>query len=324
MLSAIAVSACCTLFSAAAQTDCKPLGLITSVNLVPAQNKRADFIPVEINGVAKLMLLDTGAVYSSLSNAAVDELHLDRQNGNFEMYNVQGQSTNQFVVAVLTIGRLKAKVAFPVWPGKFNGDPAAGMIGADILSHYDISVDFGSDKLDLLSQDHCEGKVVYWPADTVAVLPIDLLYSGHIVIPVTLDGEHMTAFLDTGASSSTLTIPGARRYFDFKLGSADAPQRGNLTGDPEDTIYHRVFKTLDLNGILVSNLDVDIIPDKVGHKIENIPETGTRLTDPRKDENKPVMLIGMDVLRHLHIYIAYNEKKLYVTPATAPVAAPSH
>ena len=33
--------------------------------------------------------------------------------------------------------------------------------------------------------------------------------------------------------------------------------------------------------------------------------------------------IGMDVLRKLRLYVAYGERKLYVTPATAPAAAPS-
>jgi hypothetical protein len=29
------------------------------------------------------------------------------------------------------------------------------------------------------------------------------------------------------------------------------------------------------------------------------------------------IVLGMNVLRRLHIYIAYGEEKLYVTPATA-------
>jgi hypothetical protein len=29
------------------------------------------------------------------------------------------------------------------------------------------------------------------------------------------------------------------------------------------------------------------------------------------------MLLGMNVLRNLHVYVAYKERKLYVTPATA-------
>ena len=30
------------------------------------------------------------------------------------------------------------------------------------------------------------------------------------------------------------------------------------------------------------------------------------------------MLLGMNVLRHFHIYIAFKEKKLYITPAGVP------
>jgi hypothetical protein len=33
------------------------------------------------------------------------------------------------------------------------------------------------------------------------------------------------------------------------------------------------------------------------------------------------MLIGMNVLRHLHIYVAYKEQKIYITPAGAPAPA---
>jgi hypothetical protein len=33
------------------------------------------------------------------------------------------------------------------------------------------------------------------------------------------------------------------------------------------------------------------------------------------------MILGMDILHHLHLYIAYKEKKLYITPASAPAPA---
>jgi hypothetical protein len=35
------------------------------------------------------------------------------------------------------------------------------------------------------------------------------------------------------------------------------------------------------------------------------------------------MLIGMDILQHLHLYIAYREQKLYVTPASTLSTATS-
>jgi hypothetical protein len=35
------------------------------------------------------------------------------------------------------------------------------------------------------------------------------------------------------------------------------------------------------------------------------------------------MLIGMDILSHLHLYIAYKERKLYITPASTPTGVPA-
>ena len=39
--------------------------------------------------------------------------------------------------------------------------------------------------------------------------------------------------------------------------------------------------------------------------------------DPVSEAN---ILLGMNILRHLHIYIAYQEHKLYITPAGKPAA----
>ena len=33
------------------------------------------------------------------------------------------------------------------------------------------------------------------------------------------------------------------------------------------------------------------------------------------------MLIGMNILSKLHLYIAFREQKIYITPASAPQAA---
>ena len=38
---------------------------------------------------------------------------------------------------------------------------------------------------------------------------------------------------------------------------------------------------------------------------------------------QPEVVIGMELLRKLHLYMAFGEKKLYITPASAkPAAAP--
>lgn len=308
-------------FHGAAFADCKPLQLITSVVLMPSDHKTAEFVPVKVAGISRYMLLDTGGAFTSLTSGFSDELGLERRHGNFEMYNAAGDYTSEFVVSTLELGPLKAdRVAFVIAPEVgFNGEKQiGGILAPDILMHYDTEVDFGINKLTLLSQDHCEGKVVYWPAEAVAVVPMRVLYSGHIIIPVTLDGHELYAILDTGASGSTLSIPAAETYYGLKLGSADAPPVGDLLGKTNVKTYSHKFKTLDFQGIAVSNLQVDIIPDMLAGKFENKARTGTRLANKKLDEDKSDMLIGMDVLKYLHIYIAYKEEKIYITPATVP------
>jgi hypothetical protein len=42
--------------------------------------------------------------------------------------------------------------------------------------------------------------------------------------------------------------------------------------------------------------------------------TGTRLTGGM---GLPHVLLGLDILKNLHLYVAYKEKMLYITPADA-------
>ncbi|MEI9991264.1 MAG: retropepsin-like aspartic protease [Rhizomicrobium sp.] len=254
-----------------------------------------------------------------------------RRHGNFRLFNIYGESSSTFAEASLVIGPLRAdRVALAIAPGRgvFGEDyELAGVLAPDILKHYDIDVDFGADKMNLFSPDHCAGKVIYWKPDAVAVVPMRVLHSGHIIVSVLLDGQPVTAIIDTGAYHTTLALPVAETQFDLTLGSAAAPRIGNLIGKPSAYVYRHIFKTLAFEGIVVRNPQVEIIPDLLRRVAADAaaPVTGTRIGDPRMFEGA-AMLIGMSILRHFHIYISYKEQRLYVTPTveipvTPPVAA---
>jgi hypothetical protein len=49
--------------------------------------------------------------------------------------------------------------------------------------------------------------------------------------------------------------------------------------------------------------------------------TGTRLGGGDESEGVTDMILGLNELRHLHLYIAYKEQKLYISPAAAPQVA---
>jgi hypothetical protein len=117
----------------------------------------------------------------------------------------------------------------------------------------------------------------------------------------------------------------------LKMGSPDTPRIGTLSGDKiggaaagsGPGVYQHQFKTLDFDGIAVGNLSVAIVPDFLKDKYGATALTGTRIVSRTANDEFPDMLIGMNVLKHLHIYIAYGEGKLYATPAGVPTAPTS-
>lgn len=310
--------------------DCAPQTLITTLDLEPAIERREEFVPVTIQGVHKLMLLDTGGAMTEITIEAANELHLQPRRGNFRLYNMYGDYSDQVASGSLAVGPLKANdVALAIAPGEhlFGEDyEIAGVLAPDILKHYDLDIDFGSDKMRLFSPDHCAGKVVYWKADTVAVVPMRVLRSGQIIVPVLLDGKRVSALLDTGAYNTTLSVPVAESQYGLKLGSADAPHAGHLLGLPNALTYRRTFSTLAFDGIVVKNPQIQIIPDLLHQVVIDAmqPPTGSRIRDPKKLEGDTSMLLGMNILSQLHIYIAYREQRLYVTTTDVkPVLPPT-
>lgn len=297
------------------------LKLVASVELKLDAESLAPLLPVTLSGHGTYMLLDTGSVFSMISPKTADALSLARKRSNVEIFDVARDSSRDYVTAPLTLGRLTTDhfdlVVEPESMRIGRSPLDEGIIGPDILSRFDVDIDFGTGKLNFISPDHCDGKVVYWPTDAVAVVPMTVFESGHIAITVKLDGKIQIAMVDTGASGSTLTTDIAESQYDLKLGSEDAPAEGALQGHSTQTIYRHIFKTLEFEGVTITNPRIEIIPNPTRSLVEAAatPRVGSRIASATRDETKINMLIGMNVLRHLHVYIAYKEHKLYITPA---------
>ncbi|HEY1961693.1 MAG TPA: retropepsin-like aspartic protease, partial [Rhizomicrobium sp.] len=130
-------------------------------------------IPTSIKGATKSMLVDTGAPLSSMDPQAVQDLqlatHTIRRNA---MFDSDGREfREEAIIPTLQIGDMQATdVPVLVEPSRLSeDDTVAGLLGEDFLRHYEIELDFAAHKLNLLSQDHCPGQVIYWKADAVAV-----------------------------------------------------------------------------------------------------------------------------------------------------------
>jgi predicted aspartyl protease len=294
--------------------DCG-LKRITSVDTVAAPNGYM-LVPVRIGESPRLLLLDTGGSISGLTQPAAKDLGLNSFDSNVALIGVGGAVSRRFTtIPALAIGGLESKaVKVMILPGNApmsRDNRVAGSLAPN--TELDLDLDFAGKKLSLFSADHCEGQVVYWQAPAVAAVPMRIAGLGHIIIPVTLDGKEMDALVDTGASNTFLNLKVAQSRFDIRLDAPDVEQAGQLAQNPAAKIYRRRFNTLAFEGVTVTNPSVLLMPDQISQRMPNNQRTGSLIREP--DRGLPDLILGMSVLAKMHMYVAYRERKVYLTAA---------
>jgi predicted aspartyl protease len=252
---AVLAAACVLASPAIADDQCGKLTLVTSVDMHIGNDGRV-YVPVTIDGVSKSMLVDTGGFFTEMAQTTVDELKLNIRHTGLELVGVAGETTNIAARASFKLGSLSSdSMDFMVSKLDFATDApdAAGIIAPNLLRSYDVDLDFGGKKFNLISQDHCDGQVVYWHADAVAVVPMHVNASGHIIVPVKVDGHPLSALLDTGASDSVMNLDTAQIEFGLTPGAPDTLADGFLSGGKGLATYHHRFKSLEFAGITVGS-----------------------------------------------------------------------
>jgi predicted aspartyl protease len=318
--------------------DCGPLKRLASVDMIPGPGGVRMLVPVTINGASRMLLLDTAAGFTTLTATAASELNLHVLDGSrLKLLDSAGNASRKYVVVEdFQIGGLQGKdIPFMITPNPNAGQDLAfaGVLAGDMMAKYDVDLDFAARKMQYFSHDHCAGHVVYWPATMIAVVPfrmqhpirgvigerprLPLLEDTHIRVPVTLDGKTFQAVINTGAVRSTMSANTAKFAFGITADSPGSVPLGAVDHDPNHRVFGHVFGSLAFEGVTVTNPHVAIRPDLFGSKD---PDNGFAIGShaQRVDDGiGPEITIGMDVLRRLHLYIAFDERKLYITPATS-------
>lgn len=298
------------------QNTCK-LIRVAALDMNPLPNGMIR-IPVEVSGKTVLFLLDTGAPNSILSPDVANALNLAvRDVAEGQVVNSSGHwISSSTKIDQFGIGGMRAYgVRVFVSSEKLDADGGfGGILGTDVLSNYDVELDFKAGKVYFYSQDHCPGQVVSWQASAIAVIPIALSSGKHIELTVDLEDKPLRALLDTGASHTFLYEDVARDLFDLKLGGADTPVVDGSVGS-KDAMYEHRFGSLALEGIRMSKVPVQIIYDKAKDKILDTPRVGSRMGSLSSWGGISQIILGIHELRNLHLYIAYKEHMIYATPA---------
>jgi hypothetical protein len=131
-----------------------------------------------------------------------------------------------------------------------------------------------------------------------------------------VDGQAMTAMIDTGATHTLMTFDTASHFFGLSANSPGVTPQGLVNGDPNRKSYARTFDKLSFGGVDVTHPSITLIDNVMGKNADHTFESDT-LNRASDNIHLPQLVIGMDILKHLHLYFAFKENNLYITPAAA-------
>ncbi len=276
-------------------------------------------IKIQIEGRDSWVAVDTGSPVGLISKAVVDELKMPlRKARDGAIVDAAGKSARHFVVVhkLNLNGMVADDTPFIVMgengPGSMGVD---GIFGANFLASYDVELDLAHGKMNLFTQDHCRGQVVYWTQD-YDVVPFRLDASLHASFEADIDGQPMRALIDTGASSTVLSAQVARHKLNFDPVAAGTAPDGNLIagGGEEMPFYLHRFQSLTLGGVQFRNTEIKVMTDRMTRAMR---DRAPRESNPMDETAETPLVIGLSHLAKLRVYIAYGEQMIYFSAANA-------
>ncbi len=176
------------------------------------------YVPVSIDDTPRMLFLDTGASVTTLAVKTADALELPRDfDHTMDMFGVGGMESHLYLVhtRTLSLGGITVRgQTFPVatFTGLMADDstPVGGLIGADLLSRFDLDLDIPHRRLGLWQVSGCSEVKPDWSGPTGSV-PIEIQPSRHVTVPVKADGTMVNLLLDTGSPGLVLSTRAAAR-----------------------------------------------------------------------------------------------------------------
>jgi hypothetical protein len=285
-------------------------------------------VMVTVDGEARKFTVDPDSTYSGIYEDVAKEMNLRIEHlDSSQVYKDNGKQIGHYaLIPTFTIGATTATNVHFLSSSRTNTvTDIAGFIGTDVLKNFDLDFDFAGMTLNLFSQEHCKGKVVYWAPDYVDI-PYKASWGGRLQIPVTLDGHDLDAVLSTENDDTYLDAKSADEIYgvdDHSNGSV--PLKSAKPNDLARFAYR--FKSLSMSGVSVSNPLISLLHSNAEAAFER--DEGKAASSIIGDRLNVVPLsIGLNVLAKLHLYIAYGEHEIYLTGAnagkTSPPAPASH
>ena len=255
-------------------------------------------IPISFGDAPVRMRLDFSSRNSVLYEKTAERLHLQPTvMGDRYKVTVSGERVTRFAdIPVITIG--KVKTPFKAFLVKQSQDESDGWFGIDMLAGLDTDIDFANKKVTLFSPNHCPAKqVVYW-TDTFQSVPLTVRYWGSFDFPVQVDGHTIQMKFGSLMSTGLVRLPAAGDALGLKL------ETPGMLREPQPDLYSYPFKSLKVGNLELADPKLLVYWS---------PEPGC-IAD-RCGGREALGYLSVNQFRSLHLYIAYREKKLYISVA---------
>lgn len=252
-------------------------------------------VPVQVNDQPVLFAVDTGSNVSAISETVVQRMKLPTFpiRANTRVTGIGGVDATAYArINSLVLGNLKAE-GDRYMVGPFDND---GLLGSDYLRNFDLDFDFAANQLSLYRPRACAGGPP--GSGSFSKLEMDVLRSGHVRIPVTLDGKPLWAMLDTGAPGTMITALAASSTFGIKASENGRITIGGATGGTTEIAPH-TFDSLAIGDFSQASPTLAVAADN----------------DVRFEQSQ--LLLGMAQMRGLRLYLSYRERNLYVSRPAA-------
>ncbi|HLZ76833.1 retroviral-like aspartic protease family protein [Phenylobacterium sp.] len=274
-------------------------------------------VAAKIDGQPVQLLLDSGAFGSSLTASFAAQAKLPAvtakaigslvpTSANTVTTGAKGHATETGLVIAPSFefgGSKFPNVKFLTIRDLDGG--ASGLVGQNLLHSSDDEYDFKAGVLRLVRPQDCEtANLAYWatPQMTYSVLPLEAAGRNnggeHTLAMISINGQPMRAFFDTGAATSFITQHAAARA-GVKTSDAGVTQIGESQGlDGQIKTWVATFASVKIGDEEIKNGKLAI-----GQSVASDFD----------------VLIGADFFLAHHVYVANSQGKLYFTYSGGPV-----
>jgi hypothetical protein len=182
---------------------------------------------------------------------------------------------------------------------------SGGILSAGFFDKYDVDLNFAARQFNMFAPDHCDGQVLYWRAPGVAKLPFRYR-NGQITVRAIVDGREMDAVIDTGMPRSEMQFDDADSFFYLSPNSPGVTREGN-------GFYSYKFGVLSFGNVAIYNPHMVLTHSALARGASAEAQTGTLFRNLPNTATQPALTIGTDLLKLLHVYIAFHERMVYIT-----------